>query len=402
MMKEKRERGTGRLYQRGGEGSVWWCQYSVRGRRIRVSTHETDPQKAAKFLKLRVAEVVTKMHRDVHNLRYEDLRDALLEDYRVNQKKSLHKSKDEDGNVVYYLDAVRRLDPFFEGYKAIEIDPDTVRKFQDTLRAHGLSAASINRSTSSLRRMFHLARKEGRLRDVPYFPMLKEKNVRSGFVERSDYDRLFKVLPSYLRLPVALGFHTAMRRAEVLGLRWEQVDLLSNVITLKAGETKNDEGRDIPITPTLRGLILEQRAKSQPQCPFAVYRIDRLGHAQRITSFRKAWQRACIKAGLGEMKPAEGVEVRKDRPRGAPKPKMKYAGLLFHDLRRSAVRNLVRSRVPDRIAMKISGHKTRSVFDRYNIVSQDDVLDAGRKLESYLEEKKREDNEATASEGPVQ
>jgi integrase len=386
---KRRERGTGRLYQRH-EGGVWWAAYSVRGKRIRVSTHETDEKKANKFLKQRTAEVLTRTHKDVGNLKYEILRDALLQDYRTNLRKSLHEGKDEDGKIVYYLDAVTRLDEFFKNYKVIEIGTDEVRKFQDSLRARGLAPATINRSVSSLRRMFSLARKEGRLLSSPYFPMLKEGPPRAGFVERGDYDALFKVLPSYLRLPLAFGFFTGMRREEILGLRWEQVDLIENVITLIGEETKNGTGRVIPITPTLRSLILEQRAKSQPECHFVCSRIDKLGHAQRIGNFRKSWQSACIRAGLGTMKPADGTVLRADRPRGAPKPKMVFIGTLFHDLRRSAVRNMVRSKVSEKIAMTISGHKTRAVFDRYNITSTEDVLEAGRKLESYLVEEEKE------------
>lgn len=385
-MKEKRERGEGRLFLRG---NIWWCQYYFHGQQIRVSTGETDEKKAAKFLKQKLAEVATGTHGDSHNMRYEDLRDSYLADYDANNRKSLR--RDGDGRV--HTDTVNRLDEFFSGYRVREIDADSVRRFQTDQRSKKLSNGTINRSVSALRRMFSLARKEGKLREVPYFPFLEESAPRAGFVESAEYERLLAALPDYLRPVLALGFWTGMRRAEILNLKWEQLDFLAGTITLRAGETKNDEGRTIPVTASLRSVLLEQRNKRQPGCPYVCFLIDRLGHACKIGNFRKVWQSRCVKLGLGKTEPAGEVVLRSDRPHGKPKPKMIYTGLLFHDLRRSAVRNLVRSRVPEKIAMQISGHKTRAVFDRYNIVSENDVMEAGRQLESYFA--KNGDNSGT-------
>ncbi len=347
----KRERGTGRLFLRG---TTWWCQYYHRGLQVRTSTDETDEKKAGKFLRKRLAEVETNTHSDSRNVRYEDLRASFLADYETNGRKSLR--RDADGQVS--TDAVNRLDEFFAGYRVREIDADAVRRFQRELRDK-LSNATINRSVSALRRMFNLARKEGKLREVPYFPFLAESAARSGFIERAEFDKLQAALPAYLRVPVAIAFFCGMRRGEILSLRWNQVDFLNGTIRLLAGTTKNDEGRVVPIPAPLRPLLVEQHAKRQPECPFVCYRVNRRGVAMRLGNFRKAWASACKKAGLD--------------------------GLLFHDLRRSAVRNLVRSGVADKTAMGISGHKTRAVFDRYNIVSENDVMDAGRKLAAFHE-----------------
>jgi integrase len=384
-MSEKRERGEGSLRLRGAK---WWCQYYHRGRQIRVSCKTNDEKKAEKFLSKKLAEVLTGTHSDARNIRYEDLRRSYLADYEANQRRSLR----HDGEGNPHLDSVDRLDSFFSGWKASEINADAIRQFQREQKALGLSNATVNRSTSALRRMFRLAVQDDRLRILPYFPMLEESAARSDFIERQDYEKLFTALPDYLRLPLAVGYLTGMRRAEILGLKWDRVDLLQNTITLRAGQTKNGRGRVVPIVPALRVLLVNQYGKRQPGCDYVCFRLDRKGHAMKIGSFRKVWQARCVKLGLGRMEQATDsvtgtplFEKRPDRPKAKPKPKMVYSGLVFHALRRSCVRNLVRSQVPEKVAMGITGHLTRSVFDRYNIVSESDIMEAGRKLALFHE-----------------
>ena len=385
-MNEKRERGTGRIFQRG---MTWWIQYYVHGQQIRVSAATTNPKRAARFLRKRIGEVEAGIHKDTRRLIYEELREAYYQDYAVNQRKSLRHDKDGDP----HLDKVVRLDDFFAGYRASEIDADLIRKFTAEEQGRGLSNGSINRSISALRRMFNLAREDGKLRDIPYFPTVKEARPRQGFFEKEQYEKLFAELPDSLRLPFAIGFFSGMREGEILGLDWSQVDFLRGVIQLRAGETKNDEGREVPIVPQLRTVLMEQHAKRQPDCPYVCFRLDRKGHAVKVRGFRKAWYSACIRAGLGKMEPKiDRVtgELLYAPPRGRrskPRAKMVYRGMTFHDTRRSGVRNLVRAGVPERVAMSISGHKTRSVFERYNIVSQNDVSEAGRKLEIFHSQK---------------
>lgn len=354
-------------------------------------------KKALKILRQRAGAVANGIVQDSRGLRYEDLRKSYFDDYVANGRKSLR--RDKQGNP--YLDKVKRLDGFFAGYRAAEVTTDDVRKFIIDQQARELSNGSINRSLAALKRMYNLARCDGRLRNAPYIPMLKEAPPRSGFFERAEFDALYAALPKYLRLPLALGYYTAAREGEILSLKWDQVDFLAGTISLRAGETKNDAARTIPITPPLRALLIEQRASRPQDFPLVCYRLDRRGHAVKIRGFRKAWYSACSKCGLGQMEPViDSVTVQPvyEKPRGPSskrKVKMAYNGRLFHDLRRSGVRNLVRAGVPERVAQEISGHKTREVFARYDITSQNDITEAGRKLAAFHE--KVSDNSVTVS-----
>jgi integrase len=182
--------------------------------------------------------------------------------------------------------------------------------------------------------------------------VLKEAAPRKGFLEHADYQKLRQELPEHLRPALAMGYYTGMRLGEILGLRWANVDLANAEVRLDPGTTKNDEPRTVPLAGELLAMLKIEREKN----PAGEFVFTRAG--QPVGTFYKAWKSATKRAGL--------------------------PGLLFHDLRRTGVRNLVRAGVPERVAMAISGHKTRAVFERYNIVSGRDLKEAATKLEAYL------------------
>ena len=409
LVKMRRDRGAGRLFRRESSKFIWLQYYDAHGQQVRESSGTDDERKAERILRKKIGEVAAGVHRDTRRVTYESMRESFIADYATNRRKSLR----FDGEGFPRMDKVIRLDEYFSGWRASDIDTDSIRKFIALEQEKGRAAGTINRSLSALRRMFHLAKADGKLRDIPHFPMLKEAAPRSGFFERADYETLIRVLPDYLRLPVSIGFFSGMRLGEILALEWSQIDLLGNTINLRPGETKNGEGRAVPVTPELRALLLAQRGCRQSQCPFVCFKVDRLGNALQLESFRKAWYSACVKAGLGKFVPKVGPDgqpiyaKRSDRLKGKSSPVMVYEGRLFHDLRRSGVRNLVRAGVPERVAQTISGHKSRSVFERYNIVSPADILEAGRKLAAFHSSQKVGDisgtvsAESTQSEQPI-
>jgi integrase len=217
--------------------------------------------------------------------------------------------------------------------------------------------------------------------NVPYVPHLQENSARQGYFEHREYLALRKVLPSYLKPVVSLAYHTGMRKEEILGLQWEQVDLMEGKITLKLEDTKNSEARTIYMEGELLEVIHFQRAlrdQKFPNCPWVFFGET----GERILDFRGAWDSACIEAGLSEI-------LTDDQGRPVKNKKgevIRVPNKLFHDFRRTAVRNMVRAGVPERVAMMISGHKARSVFERYNIVNEDDLKKASQRVREYHQE----------------
>jgi integrase len=193
---------------------------------------------------------------------------------------------------------------------------------------------------------------------VPFIQMLKENPPRKGFFEHGDFLALRNNLPEHLKGFTTLGYKTGWRFSEISSMTWKQVDLFQGIVCLNPGETKNDEGRTVYLDQELKDIfasLWEARKKALNLLPWVFLNED---GTDRIKQFRRPWQTACKKAKAGNR--------------------------LFHDLRRTAVRNMVRSGIPERVAMMISGHKTRSVFDRYNIVSDTDLKLAAQKQEIYL------------------
>jgi integrase len=256
------------------------------------------------------------------------------------------------------------LDKFFAVRKVNTITTDEIRRFVKERQAANASNGTINRSLSALKRMFSLAIRGGKLQNAPHIELLKEAPPRQGFLESEDFKRLGMELPEHLRAPFTLAYFTGLRLGEIRRLRWDNVDLRASEIRLYGGETKNDEPRTVPLMDELP-LMLRMLREKDPRSDYVFSDGSPLG------SFRKSWRSACVRAGLGKMqKRDDGTEV--------------YTGLLFHDLRRSGVRNLARAGVPERVAIAISGHKTRAVFERYNIVSSRDIEEAGQRLSKYF------------------
>ena len=342
-------RGLGRLYQRG---NVWWVQYCHRGKVYRESSHSTVRADATRLLKRRLGEIGQGrlIGPVVERTTFEDLARMLAEDYRVNGRKSLPR----------VLQLVAHLREFFGLSQAVDITPDRITayiRWRQEAKPHP-RPATIRNEVAALGRMFTLAYRAGKVPVRPPIPTIEVRNTRTGFFEDHELREVLKHLPRYLRPFVEFAYDTGWRRGEIRLLTWRQVDFRTGMVRLEPGTTKNDEGRTFPfaVLPRLVELLRVQReetlALERERGVIIPWVFHRDGH--QVTDYRDSWQTACRKAGV--------------------------PGRLVHDLRRTAVRNLERACVPRSVAMKLTGHKTESVYRRYAIVSEADLTEGVGKL----------------------
>jgi len=386
----------GSIYKRG---DVYWIKYYRSGKSYRESTKSDKKMVAKKMLDRREGEIAQGKVPGVQfdKVTFDELAEEFIRDYRVNEKKSLYRAevsvrylKNEFQNTrITELTTPRIQEYVSERLKwsctkcqskfLLTGDPKCPRCGETRLEK-GAANATVNRELAALRRILNLGARQTppKVSRVPHIPMLKENNTRKGFFEHKDFLAFRDALPDYMKAVVTFGYKVGWRDQEITFLTWDNVDLDNGIVTLNVGETKNDEARTIYMDDELKALFRgqwEKRNLQKTQSPFAFPNKTGSG---RIVNFKRAWNAACRKTnlGYGYRLTVDYVNKWNDKLPSGP---------IFHDFRRTAVRNMIRSGIPERVAMMISGHKTRSVFDRYNIVSDTDLKMAAQKHHEYLE-----------------
>lgn len=341
----------GQLYQRG---RIWWVKYYVNGRPIRESTGTGKEKKAKRFLKEREGRVATgqPILPRADRIWYDEAARDLREHYQTTG----------DRNPEEAEFRLKHLDAFFSGRRLAAIGPADVTKYVLKRQGEAASNGTINRDLGILSRMLRVAYENGKLLRLPVIRKLKESGPRQGFFERERYEAVRRHFRPDLQVAIAIAFTFGWRmQSEILTIERRQLDLEVGTLRLEPGTTKNDEGRLIYLTPELKSLLAAQveRVKALERrlgriIPYLFPHLKGRRAGERIRDFRRTWAMACKRAGC--------------------------PGMLRHDFRRTAARNLIRAGIPERVAMTITGHKTRSVFDRYHIIAEGDLREAAQRL----------------------
>lgn len=341
--KKRRLRGMGTTYPRG---RIWWICVYHRGKPHRESSHSESEAQADKLLKQRLGEITSgRFVPNEDRLTFDEMTKDLENDYRVNGQRSL-------ATALFH---VKHLRGFFGFDRAVDLTPDRVKAYQAYRLNEKGAPATINREVACLGKMLTLALEAGKLSRRPKFKLLQGEKVREGFIDHGQFLILHDKLPDDLKSLIEFLYLSGWRKGAGRKLEWRDVDLSGKVVRLRIANSKTKEAQVLPLTGRLWEIIQVQVQRRILECPYVFHR-----EGQPIGDFRKAWKRACKEAGVSD--------------------------LLIHDLRRCAARNLSRAGVQREVAMKITGHKTESMYRRYRIVDERDIKEATERMQAHLAE----------------
>lgn len=340
----------------------WYIRYYRDGKAYVESSRSTIKADARRLLARREGSIADGKFEGLRPLKttVNELLDFLIKNVELRELKSLNDQRRYVALLREYFGPVKAA---YLGTEQI-LDYRLKRKSGELkLGVRGekenVSDSTINLELGTLKRAFTLGTKHEPplVIRVPNIEDIPVNNIRQGFLEYEDFLCLRAVLPDYLQIMITIGYFTGMRAGEVRNMQWRQIDLTNGMLRLEPGTTKNKRGRNVPMVPELKEVLerwwMESMSK-YPDCPWVIHHNGR-----KNVSHYKAWEKATEKVGL--------------------------KGLIFHDLRRSAVRNLSRAGIPMTIAMQISGHRTDAVYRRYDIPVDQDLIDAKDKLSNYLQ-----------------
>ena len=359
-------RGQGRVFERKGSSFLWISYYAHGKEQREVARHvrtgdklevnEKNRHEAERFLKRRLGELAAEQHGgrpfvgpQQERVTVNELLDGLERDYRLRDKWNMKNASN-----------VKPLRDYFGTWRAIDVTSDAAGKYIESLRSEGYTNATINRRMHRLGQAFKVGMRNKQVSATPFIPRLSEiGNERQGFFETADFEAVVGQLPEYLQDLSRFGFITGWRKGSIESLRWSDVG--EDVIYLRAENSKTRKPETMPLEGDLEAII-ERRREAQTiedkdgNKRFAEYVFHSNGNP--VGDFRKAWATACKKANV--------------------------AGRLFHDLRRTASRNMITAGVHQAVAMKITGHRTDAMFRRYAIVNEEQKREALAKTQQYL------------------
>jgi integrase len=357
----------------------------VNGRRVRESTGKHTQQEAADTLAIRLGAIAKgEPVAATRAIKVQRLWERLLEYNKTKGKRT-------------QLHHWRNLGPFFSNVAACKVDSRMLAQYRaqreaTKWRGKPIAPQTVNREFTTLRRMYNVALKHTTpplVAAAPTFDFAQEAKPRAGFVDAMDYTKLRQAAEFrgqlWLEAMVELAYRYGWRHEELVGLRVRQCNFNTRTITLDPGTTKNKDGREVVMLGRV-ATLLERCCKGKRPEDKVLTRSD----GSPVVDPRVGWYTLCVSVGLAHWQCLSCKATSNVRGRcqcGARH--WAYRGLLLHDMRRSAVRAMMRSGIDQHTAMAMTGHRTTSMFNRYHIIDHTAHVDAVAKMEhaAALEEK---------------
>ena len=331
-------RGQGSIFLRG---KTYWVRYSWHGKEYRESAHTSDEKKAQRFLQVRLKAVGTPIFHEPKEQRYtlDDMLAKIEARYLRKQNRSFK-------NVKYSWPYIENG---FQFHRAVDIDKDAIERYQAARTKAGAAPGTVNREVAYVKLGLKLLNLP-----VPHVEKLVEDNVRQGFLRVPEFNALLaEIEDPDVRDIIEFLYNSGWRSSEPKAMLWSWLDLDSWMVRLPGKYSKNKQPRTLPLEGVLRDIIQRRIKARDLACQHVFHR-----KGKPIKSFRRSFTSAAKAAGL--------------------------ASLVPHDMRRSAVRNFRKAGLSESDGMKLSGHKTRSVYDRYDIIDDEDSREAMRQAQEYL------------------
>ena len=246
-----------------------------------------------------------------------------------------------------------------------KITPEALENLIEKRRKEGCADATIDHEIGAARTMAYKAFDNDKVGGdtLKKFRKIKKlnkgnANARSRIITKAEFDGMMKDAPLHLRHILMMAYHTGMRKGEILPLTWDKVDLKKRFIYLEAADTKDKEKRSIPISDELLATL--------EAVPKAIHNTHVfLFKGKPIKDLRTGLRGACKDAGVTY-------------------GRFEKAGFIFHDLRHTFNTNMRKAGVQESVIMKITGHSSRSMFDRYNTVDEGDLIQAIRQMKAIV------------------
>ncbi len=327
-------------------GRVWWIEYYDHEKRLRRERIGTSKMAAeVRLVEIRKAIAEGRYIQKSPEVRttFKELAAWYLDLPEVKAKRSYDRDRRVVANLVSFFGTrlLRDITPaLVEAYRQKRLKQPSGRTGKS--RGDLTAPATVNREMACLKTLFNKAIRSGKAERNPVqgIKLLKENNERNRVLSAEEFARLPAACPEHLKPVVKLAYYTGMRQGEILSLTWGQVDLQEGFIRLSPRDTKTNEGRLVPLHAELMAMF-KALPRGLPGTPVFTYRGSSVGEMKR--SFATAVKKANLE------------------------------DFTFHDLRHTAINNWrVAGHDYFRI-MAATGHKTLSVFKRYNTVSKEEL-----------------------------